>query len=399
MLEPAAGTRRADPSAARPVADFDALAGALESRHEALAGGVAAELDRKHPGLGEASRRGITDLIGEGLRAQLQGFRRDAPPECCPEIDGAALAALAATRPGLPVLLDAYRLCRLALWQAWFCLVEDSDLDGEDCRLLLARGSDFFFGYADLLSGHVVEAYRRQAWAAGAGGSEGRRLRAIEGVLAGDPLAASWLDYDLERHHLGLIAWGEDPVGTVRELARSLGRPFLAVDPEQGDRCCWAWVSGVRPLDPTEGRALRAFTPSAERIALGFEGFGEAGFCASHRQASRARRFAPPAVPPVVLYEDFVVQSLACENEQEARAFIARELSGIDDESPTSKRLRETLVAYFEAEYNATATGAMLGIHHQTVAQRLRTAEERLGRVELDVALRLRAILHGTPQT
>jgi DNA-binding PucR family transcriptional regulator len=57
--------------------------------------------------------------------------------------------------------------------------------------------------------------------------------------------------------------------------------------------------------------------------------------------------------------------------------------------------LRETLRAYFEAERNVSSAAAALGVKRHTVTNRLRAAEEKLGRSlnvcagELDVALHL----------
>ena len=87
---------------------------------------------------------------------------------------------------------------------------------------------------------------------------------------------------------------------------------------------------------------------------------------------------------------------LAGQDPQRARAFVGRELRGIDGDDARSQRLRETLRAYFAAHQNAAAAAAALGIHEQTVAQRLRAVEQRTGRsvaarrAELDTALRLR---------
>lgn len=81
---------------------------------------------------------------------------------------------------------------------------------------------------------------------------------------------------------------------------------------------------------------------------------------------------------------------------------MARELSGLDGDDTRAARLRETLQAWFAAGHNATAAAAALGVHEQTVAQRLRTVEERTGRpvaarrAELETALRLRNLLGTT---
>ena len=138
------------------------------------------------------------------------------------------------------------------------------------------------------------------------------------------------------------------------------------------------------------------------RIAVGLEGFGEPGFRATHRQALRARSFARLDDPPLLRYEDVVVEALGTENDEDARSFVAHELRGIDDDSSRSGEIRDTLAAYFAAQCNAACAAATLGVHQQTVANRLRAAEQRLGyqsigdrRVELEMALRLRDALPG----
>jgi DNA-binding PucR family transcriptional regulator len=286
----------------------------------------------------------------------------------------------------------------MVLWEAWFEKVEAAEaLDSARRRELLARGSDLFFRYADLLSDYVAQAHQREA-VERSGNGEQRRFRAVKEFLGGEQLAVAWLDFELERHHLGLIAWGEDPAGAAGRLAAELGRPLLAVSPQPAGATCWVWISGARPLDPTQQRALRRFAPQRAQIALGLEAFGEAGFRASHRQALRARRFAPEHGSPLTHYADVALEALAFESEEDARAFVAHELRGIEDDSSRSRDIRETLAAYFAAEYNAACAGATLGVHQQTVANRLRAAEERLGcasihdrRIELELALRLRA--------
>ncbi|HYH53653.1 MAG TPA: hypothetical protein VD761_05950 [Solirubrobacterales bacterium] len=183
----------------------------------------------------------------------------------------------------------------------------------------------------------------------------------------------------------------------ARELASAVGRPLITIGPLNRD--WWGWISGRRSLAPEQEAALARFRPGSARLAIGLEGFGEAGFRATNRQALRARWIARHRDQPVVHYGDVAVEALASENDEDARTFVAHELRGIDDESLTSQRIRETIAAYFAADHNAVSAAASLGIHHQIVANRRRVAEARLGhpvggrRVELETALRLRLCL------
>jgi DNA-binding PucR family transcriptional regulator len=63
--------------------------------------------------------------------------------------------------------------------------------------------------------------------------------------------------------------------------------------------------------------------------------------------------------------------------------------------------LRETLRAYFSAEQNASSAAAALGVHQQTITNRLHAIEAQLGyppslrRAELEAALRIEDLFGG----
>jgi hypothetical protein len=278
-------------------------------------------------------------------------------------------------------------------------LIEDSSLAGEERRELLTRGSDFFFRYADLLGDYVAAVHREELIQLRSNGAQ-RRFNAVKALLEGDPMPASTnaLDLDLRQHHLGLIAWGDAGEQAARRLAKDLGRPLLIVAPIPNT--WWGWISGSHPFERDEQRTIKRFQPPpGASLALGLQEYDEHGFRTTHRQAQRARLLSPAGDDLLTRYSDVAVEALASENQEEAHSFLARELGAINDESPASQRIRETLAAYFAAEYNAASAAATLGVHQQTVANRLRAAEERLGhsigarRVELELALRLRRSL------
>jgi PucR C-terminal helix-turn-helix domain len=320
----------------------------------------------------------------------------------CPERD--ATAARTVARVGeLEFFSHGYRAAQVVLWQAWFALVEDSSqLDAAQRRGFLVRGSDFFFRYADLLGDYVAEVYQEELTKLRGNGAQ-RRFLAIKAVLEGDSLndPSGPLDLDLGQYHLGLLAWGPQGASAARDLAEAVGRRLLLVAPIEGS--WWGWISGTRRFEHHEERTLQRYQPPpGAGLALGMQEAGPPGFRTTHRQAQRAAQLASGAQPSLTRYADVTVEALASENVKEARSFVARELGALEDESARSSQIRETLSAYFAAEYNAASAAATLGVHPQTVANRLRAAEERLGhpvaarRVELEVALRLRSVL-GSP--
>jgi hypothetical protein len=379
--------------------DFRQLARELEHGLDVLAAATRERLRETLPGWMTDTvfaEEEIAHFIRSSLGAQLHGFRRGILPERPTDIDAVGAQAVAEVGE-LKLLLSGYRVAQMSLWEAWLDLVEREVEETGERQLLLRHGSDYFFRYAGLLSDYVTDIYQRQLEQSVRSGDQ-RRLHAIRALLEGESLAGTQLDVDLEQHHLGVVAWGEGAEGAMRELAAALGRPLTAIGPL--NKNWWGWISGSRPLTLAQERDLGRFRPAGlARVALGLEGFGEDGFRASNRQALRARWVARHSDRQLVDYGDVAVEALASENPHDARAFVAHELRGIEDDSTASLRIRETIVAYFAADHNAASAAAALGIHHQTVANRLRAAEERLGRpvgarrVELETALRLRSCL------
>lgn len=380
------------------AAEFDRLVGELEGRLDFLAAeGLEAMRGRVPRWISETGSvwQQLGDCIRGTLRTEWAAFRDGVLPGRLPDID-ATLIVMAARVGDLASLLAGYRFAQMALWGSWFELIEASVQSEPVKRELLRHGSQYFFQYADLVSRYMAEGYQRGVERAAANG-EHHRFQAMKGLLEADPLASSHFDVDLNHYHLGFVAWGEGADAAARRLGAELGRPVLLTLRLHNN--WWGWLSGSRPLEPRQEKELRRFDPGPDiRIAFGLEGFGEAGLRSTHHQALRAQWVAP-AGPAVIHFRDVAIEALATEAENDARAFVAHELRGIDDVSAASARLRETLAAYFAAELNAASAGAALGVHHQTVTNRLRVIEERLGHslgsrhLELAVALRLRETL------
>jgi len=331
----------------------------------------------------------LGEHLGTSLRAELDAFRAESFPERLPTAD-IALVDVATEMGDLDALMAGYRFAQTSLWGAWFDLVTHSTLGGGDKEQLLLRGSRFFMRYADLIARFAGEAYRQAE-------RNGPVLRIAGGSLGplgeGDPFADVPPDFDFSCQHLAVILWGGPPEETAKELAILLDRRarFRARGPTW-----WVSLSGQAAMSQRKLGMLRSYSPPAGvRLAIGLDGFGERALRRGFRQALRARALAGTTAA-VTHYADIAVESLALQGEDEVRAFIAHELDGIDDDSMASERLRETLAAYFTSDLNAASAAARLGVHHQTVANRLRTVESRLGRplrartVELGLALRLR---------
>jgi hypothetical protein len=383
---------------------FDELVDALEARVDATVD-VHLRRMREHYPEQAVGDPVIEQRIREFSIASMlteYGWLREGelPPEA-PLRDAEGARELA--RLGIPVdwVLTGFRVGHRCHWEAWMDLVETRVDDAPMRRELLDRGSRFFFDYVDRLTALITEEYERER-------QRLRRKRGSERVvlvhqfLNGAELDSEALGWPLEHHHLGLLAWAEGGDRSLRDLAALLGRPLLIV--ESGvDHAWFGWASSATPLDAADRRAIESFRAQWGRIALGLEASGGEGFKLANRTARRAGWVAWYTADAVTHYRDVALEALAIEDADSARRFTEEELRGFDDDSTRSVRLRETLAAYFAADHNAAAAAARLGVHQQTVANRIRAAEELLGapvatrRAELELALRLRRCFEKPP--
>jgi hypothetical protein len=251
---------------------------------------------------------------------------------------------------------------------------------------------------------------------------EQRRYEQVRGLLDGGAGEDAGLDYDLGGWHLGVIATGAGAAPAVRSLAGGVDRRLLSV--AQGEQSVWAWLGGrdrfafvdvERVLAGTAagavGVGLAAVAGEGAMFALGEPARGLAGWRLTHRQAQAAllvalrRNAIPPAgiprnaIPPTQVtftrYADVALLATALKDVTLARALVEIYIEPLEDSRGGGRVLRETLRAYFTAERNATSAAAALGVVRNTVDNRLRTIEERLGRAlhpcpaELEVALEL----------
>ena len=86
---------------------------------------------------------------------------------------------------------------------------------------------------------------------------------------------------------------------------------------------------------------------------------------------------------------------------EEARRFVHSEIGPLMEDSDASRRLAATLEIFLHEESSFVRAARRLGIHENTVAYRVRRAEELLGRkacerqLELRTALRLSHFVRG----
>ena len=339
--------------------------------------------------------------VVETLRDDLPAAEAKAPPAAVEYV-----RELARRGVGIDTVLRAYHAAEAAFF------AELTERVGSDARMA-TETAIWLFAFTAALTRQIVDEYaeERERWVRSAAAS---RLRDVRVVLSGDAfdLAALGLRlrYSLDRRHLGLVLWADSAEGegepaqavlerTAAELATGLeATGSLAVALEDG--VVALWLSGVAHDSDARIRRLRldqSLVPRP-RVACGVAGDGVAGFRRSHQQALEARRvvlLSGRQSGAITRYGDVGLAALATADRAQAQEFVTRELAGLATDTDEALRLAATLRVYLEEGSSARRAAKRLGVHENTIKNRVRAAEEMVGHpaterlAELLVALRL----------
>jgi DNA-binding PucR family transcriptional regulator len=164
----------------------------------------------------------------------------------------------------------------------------------------------------------------------------------------------------------------------------------------------WIGWRGKRPF-AAEPLQLDARAFPEVLAASGSPGHGVPGFRRSCREALYARRVAQLTrrrPGSATSYDDVALASLASVDVEQAQGFVTRELGPLAESSDHSRRLSATLRVYLEENLSPLRASQRLGVHENTIANRIRAAQELLPHPieqrspELLVALRLIRLGH-----
>jgi hypothetical protein len=246
----------------------------------------------------------------------------------------------------------------------------------------------------DRLIAAVSEEHAKEAKSRPRSAAE-RRRQTVKALLAGELVDYSGLGYDLDAHHLAVMAKGEGAGELMRGIAERLDRRLLEVQREE-EPIVACWLGGMRPLAAEEAvAALAAAARERVFVTVGEPGEGLAGWRFSHHQAKAALPIAERRRQPVLRYADVAVLASIARDDLLATSLRRLYLEPLERNRDGGRAARETLRAYFDAERNVSSTAAALGVDRRTVRNRLRGIEELLGRqltgslADLEIALRL----------
>jgi DNA-binding PucR family transcriptional regulator len=376
-----------------------------------LARGMAKHLSSEIPEIGEieddefrAELRASSEAnIGQVLRMLAHGARIDditVPHEALDFLRGNV-------RRGLPlaVLLRSYRLGHAWLWQQWSETLQERVEDSGELLAGQDESSAFMFAYVDRISGALVEEFgtERERMLRSA---EQLRADTVRAILGGDPVdteaASRRLGYELRRHHVAMrVSSGASEVDglerAVGEAAAALGgiEPLVIAS---GAARFDVWCGSFDP--PATGALARYEPPPRVLVAFGKPGEGVAGFCSSYGEAKEAARIGAligDSKSSVTSYARVELVSLLASDLPRARAFVASQLGPLASRDGTAERLRDTVLAFLVSGGSPTRVAEELFLHKNTVTERIKRAEQMLGRgvnenpVELEAALTLAA--------
>jgi DNA-binding PucR family transcriptional regulator len=389
------------------------LAGELLPRTPELARGMADHLYEAIPELSSieddelrAELRGSTEAnIGQILRLLARGAGTDdvvVPHEALEFLRGNV-------RRGIPLaaLLRSYRLGHAWLWERWSQELQHRVEDSGELAAGQDRSSAFMFAYVDKVCDGLVDEFGTERERMIRSATQ-LRAETVRAILAGEPIddeaASRRLGYQLQRHHVALriTAAGSQVTGferAVEEAAAALGigEPLVVAS---GAARVDAWCGSFDP--PVTDSLERYEPPPGVLVAFGRPGKSIAGFRSSHAEALQAARIASlvrDGTSRVTGYAAVELVSLLAADMPRARTFVAAQLGPLASRAEAAERMRETVLAFLACGGSATRVAKKLYVHQNTVAYRIKRAEEMLGRkvndrpIELTCALKLAAVL------
>jgi hypothetical protein len=355
------------------------------------------------------------------LRLLAYMVRNDVPPSEAEPPPAAIDYAHGFVRHGVPLdsLLRAYHIGHAMFFRRWADAVHaDSHTDGQRARAI-ELGADWTFEFVEALSAALVREYaqERERWVRSAAAIRAQTVEAVlEGDIAEVQSVSARLGYDLEREHLAFVVWHERPEETGNEALATLERAGLALAAVLSEArpllvprarlLVAGWAAGLETGDGEELAQLRLDPREFPGVlaACGSPAAGVVGFRRGHHEALNARRIAGlirrrPGT--VTRYDDVALAALVSTDVEQAREFVVSELGQLAADDDRAVRLAATLQVYLEENLSPRRTAQRLGVHDNTITNRIRAAQEQLPHPierrtsELQVALRIVRLAQG----
>jgi hypothetical protein len=319
-----------------------------------------------------------------------------------------------AARVDVPVteLERAYRIGVATLWNCWCDVARvRADTDEQSFDELICGPTMMIHMYVDRVLNSIIARYEHVCSELHRTHRDLRRLMLTQ-VLDGsidevtDELNCT-LDYRLGENHLGLLLQSTDthpPTRALTELRDAAdARATLLL--QEGARSWVVWLGRPGAFEALHlARLQRMLKAMPFTVAVGEPSAGLEGLRRTREQALETARVQRALGLPehrCLWAREVRLETMLLGDEQRARRFLADELGRLAAPDVGAGRLRETLLAWLATGSHVSAA-AMLGVHENTVRNRIRAAEAMLGtpllgrRTELQVALRLERVLSAS---
>lgn len=397
-------------TSAEPFApEVRALSAAWLEHVEQLADDMYVELERQIQAVGaSAELGGLTKASCRSNIETILSMLLNGIPAAATEAPVTALEhARAMAKRGAEVddTLRFYRLGHGYVAQRWTAELSRRVADRDRMLQAVQQTTAFMVEYIDIVSSrvsaeHLAERERRQRRASVVRADVVRALLDGEAV---DPLPAERvLGHRLDRPQLAFLCWttGESPdlERAALSIAEALGdgRPLLVAD---DPRLIGGWASppGGRVADWAPVRAAVRSASGQVAAAFGSVQHGANGFRQSRREAERARRVSVLAGSDsrTAHFDDLALLDLLTADLPAARAFVRTELAGLARADEATEAIRATMLVVLAPRGGTAVAARRLGVHRNTVLQRVHRAEDLRGRplderpTELHLALLL----------
>lgn len=390
--------------AARDLAqevDVPAMAAAVAAE---ILGGVWAELD--DPDFRAVVHRSVQENV-ESIFGVIAG--RTDIASCLPQ--GALEFAEVTAQLGVPAeeVERCYRTGVTALWSLWFGIAcAHAEATGTPLADLVEGPTLTILGFVDHILAPVVARHNEIRAQLHTTRAHVRRMslsQVLDGTVSegGKELDAS-LDYFVADTHLALLVTVPDAVALDETVARlrSAADARASLLFQHGPRTWLVWLGRPVPFTPRHLGNLRQELESRDLLTtVSDPQSGITGLRFARDQvlgASRVQRALGVAGHRCLFTAEVRLETMMLGDEARARNFVAAELGRLGADDPAAVRLRETLLTWLTTASHISAA-AILGVHENTVRNRIRQAERLLDtplrppRTELQVALRLERVL------
>jgi hypothetical protein len=306
-------------------------------------------------------------LVAGIARGEIDLQAADPPPQAV-----AYARELARRNVPMSELARAYRVGQHVMWRFGVAELRRRLEDAEAVAAAIEEYTDATFATGEVLTGDALERYlvERDRWVRSADAVRRATVRELlDGAPADTDAASARLRYELRRRHVAFVVWDEDRDAQLESAAVACGGPGSLVVP-LGAELMAGWCA-PETLDPAAAGGCR--------VAMGSPGDGLEGFRRSHAQAMEARRVARLGrLPGTVSYREVALPALLTKDLEQARTFVEHELGALAAEDHT--RLAGTVLEVLAAQGSPRRAAHRLGLHENTVAKRVRAAEEILDR-------------------